>query len=198
MSEMFLIKDTHIRRLLLEDLVTRLEAGDLQPLLDAGFEPDLLEDLRQCSVRDLQRIAEMPLDVGVIVNMPALGVAFKRLAAIIEDRRVIEYHIRHGAPTELMVRVFKLSSAELRAQREAICADSGNRGRPQLPPEDVRDAIHRAWSQVVTEYDEKQRFMILHQRFPQYSIGSLWHAVHEFDADARAKAHAPTRRVQGT
>lgn len=191
------IKDKHIRRLLLVYLINQIEEGDFQPLLDAGIEPELLEALRQRSVRDILRLAEMPLNLSVSVDSADLSVAFNRLDAITRDRCVIEYHIRHGAPTELMVRAFKLSSAELRALREALCADSGSRGRPQLPPEAVRDAIHKAWAEIVTEYDEKQRFMILHRRFSQYSIGSLWHAVHEFDEDARAKARAPRRRVQG-
>lgn len=178
------IKDSNIRRLLLEYLIAMIEEGDLQALLDEGIEPALLDALRHRSVRDLLRVAEMPLDLGLTLDSGALRVAFKRLDAIARDRGIIEYHIRHGAPPELMVRAFKLSGAELRAQREFLCGEFSARGRPQLPPEKVRDAVHAAWAEIAAAYGEKERFMILHQRFPEYTIGSLWHTVHEFDSAA--------------
>ena len=180
--DMVPIKDAHIRRLLLEYLVTLIEEGDLQALLDEGIEPELLDALRHRSVRDMLRVAEMPLTLGLTLDSSGLRVAFKRLDAIARDRRIVEYHIRHGAPPELMVRAFKLSGAELRAQRESLGAEFSTRGRPQLPPEKVRDAVHAAWAEIAAAHDEKERFMVLHQRFPDYSIGSLWHTVHEFDA----------------
>ena len=175
------IKDVHVRRMLLEYLVSLIEEGDLQALLDEGLEPELLEALRHRSVRDLLHLADMPLGLGFTLDSGGLSVAFKRLDAIARDRRVVEYHIRHGAPPELMVRAFKLSGAELRAQREHLCGELGARGRPQLPPEKVRDAIHAAWPAIAAAHDERERFMVLHQRFPDYTIGSLWHTVHEFD-----------------
>ena len=178
------IKDAHIRRLLLEYLVSLIEEGDLQALLDEGIEPELLDALRHRSVRDMLRVAEMPLALGLTLDSGGLRVAFKRLDAIARDRRIVEYHIRHGAPPELMVRAFKLSGAELRAQRESLCAEFSSRGRPQLPPEKVRDAVHAAWPEIAAAHDEKERFMILHQRFPDYTIGSLWHTIHEFDTAA--------------
>lgn len=92
------IKDANIRRLLLEYLIAMIEEGDLQALLDEGIEPALLDALRHRSVRDLLRVAEMPLDLGLTLDSGALRVAFKRLDAIARDRRIVEYHIRHGAP----------------------------------------------------------------------------------------------------
>ena len=190
------INDPHLRRQLLEYLVSLIEAGDFQALLDEGLEPELLDALRHRSVRDMLRLSEMPVSLGLTLDSAGLEVAFRRLDDIARDRRVIEYHIRHGAPTELMVRAFKLSSAELRAQREALCADAHGRGRPQLPPAAVRDAVHAAWAEIAPAHDEKERFMVLHQRFKEYSIGSLWHTVHEFDEPPRRTDVASARRVR--
>ena len=193
------IRSEQLRYALLSHLIHLLDTGELQTLLEAGLSPDILDTLRAASARDLASIAGMPqLDVRIHFDPATLEAAYRRHCAITEMRQLMEYHVMHGAQPPLLVHLFKMTLAEIQQQRALLCPDPPPRGRPALPDPSVREAVHNAWSTVRCTCPPQRQFVELHRAFPDHSIATLWHVVHEFDADAEGIEHLDSSNPAST
>jgi hypothetical protein len=202
------IDDAEVRWAIMKYLADRIDAGEVAPLIAAGLTPELVHALHHRSLRDLTRVAQ-DASVGFHLQLDSqrLTLAFLRLDAMQRDRELLEHFVRHGAPTPVLTRLFRVSHRELRALRRSLRRPKCERGgRPNLPDPATRERIHAAWAELAeasaTEVSERQRerecLYALHQRFPNYTIGALWSVLNEFgDLDAPTNERRPGRRLHG-
>lgn len=186
------VDDDGLKRALLDYLIRMIADGHIDPLLEAGLSPELLDDLRNRPVRDIQKVAQMSLGVMLKLEPTSLSTALMRLDAMTRNQVLLEYYIKNGAAPDLLTRLFKVSDADQRALREMLCGDSGRRGRPAMPEPSEREAIHATWSRLegVSE-DPREQYFMLHQAHPDHSIATLWAVVHEFaDEQSGRGTHA--------
>lgn len=190
------VDDAEVRWNILKYLVSLIDAGHIEALLAGGLTPEALEALRNRRMRDITKIATDPsIGFQISLDCQMLATAFLRLDAVRRDKELIEYFLRHGAPAQLLTRIFRISAQELRTMREVLCADQSERGgRPSLPEPALREAINATWaaSAVATggcgPVSERERLYALHRAHPSVSIGALWSVVNEFAAPGQPHA----------
>lgn len=184
------VTDAELKSAILRYLAGLIDAGHLEPLLAGGLTPEALETLRNRRIRDITKIAGDPsIGFHVALDCQTLATAFLRLDAVLRDKELIEYFVRHGAPAQLLTRLFRVSNQELRTMKEVLGHDETERGgRPSMPDPAQREAIHATWAAGAVEscgsrtVSERERIYALHTRYPAYSIGTLWSVVNEFAA----------------
>jgi hypothetical protein len=91
------IKDPVLKRLLLEHLVEQMDQGHLDPLLEAGVWPELLDTLRERPARDLINASQMDLKLRFTLDCAGVVDAFSRLDAVKRDIELKEYFVIGGA-----------------------------------------------------------------------------------------------------
>lgn len=173
------------RRLILEELVERMDAGHLDALLLDGADPDLLDLLRHRPARDFISVAKLEqLEILGGVDGESVRRCFARLDMIKRDIELQEYLVRHGATAEIASDLFKMSSEEFRRMRELLAPAAAGPGRAKLPPLSVRERIHEDWARLckrVPALSRRECLYELHQQYSEWSIHSLWSTLHEFD-----------------
>lgn len=189
------IHDAEARFAVMKYLAGLIDSGHIEPLIVGGLTPELLDALRSCRLGDITRIALDPsIGFHLKLDAPRLTTAFMRLNAIARDTMLIEHFVRHGAPPQMLTRLFRVSNTELRAMREALGPCTSRPGRPSLPDDAVRDQIHAAWQHIraqapkppvtavegFSERREREHIYSLSLRFPHYSIAALWTVLNEF------------------
>jgi Protein of unknown function (DUF2857) len=195
---MLRVKDPTLKRLLLEHMVEQLEAGgdDLDALLTAGVDPELLDLLRRRSARDFIAVAQMDLFVpSAFFDNDILKGCLQRIDSRRRDDELREYFVSHGAPMSMLNEVFKLSRDEARRLRTLLVPQGTHIGSPKMPAVQERQPIHEAWAQLERTQGStslRERVYELHQRFPDFSIAALWATVNEF-AERPAKSGPKAR-----
>lgn len=180
---MLTITEPVIKTMLLTQLVKRIDDGGVDDLLQAGFSPDFLDQIRRVPSRDLVGIAAMPLQMRVSFDEQSALAMLRRLAVARRMSQLCEYFIVHGAPQQLMYDLFRLPASEFRRLREQLLSSDLHGGRARLPEITVRDAIHAYWHQL-SQSDPlpsmRERIYQLHQKFPAFDIASLCQTLNEF------------------
>jgi hypothetical protein len=194
------VDDTEVRWTIMKYLAGLIDAGHIEPLIAAGLPPELLDVLRNRRLRDITRIAEdASISFHIRLDSQRLTSAFLRLDAVIRDKELLEYFVRHRAPSQMLTRIFRVGSQELRAMREILCTnDTEHGGRPIMPDHTVREHIHAAWAALQvggTNRPERERLYALHQKFEEYTVGALWAVLIEF---GDPEAATPAKPPQGT
>ncbi|WP_404298977.1 STY4526/YPO1902 family pathogenicity island replication protein [Alicycliphilus denitrificans] len=156
----------------------------LDQLLGEGFSAELIDKLRRRDARDLLDLSNRLTFVSV--NLPTREM-LQQLDCIDRRRRddeMCEYFVKHGAQRALINKLFKRTPEEIRRLRELV--GGGSIGRTKLPKEyGTRDHIHVVWHHIKesSDYSENLRDWLyaLHQKFPDYSIDTLYSTVKEFE-----------------
>lgn len=185
------VDDAEVRWTILRYFASLIDAGHIEPLLAGGLTPEALEALRNRRIRDLTKIATDPsIGFQISLDCQRLATAFMRLDAVLRDKELIEYFVRHGAPAQLLTRLFRVSSQELRTMREVLGRDENERGgRPAMPEPALREAIHATWAAGGSgSVSERERLYALHRQYPAHSIGTLWSVVNEFASPGQPHA----------
>ena len=190
------VDDAEVRWTILRYLAGLIDAGHIQPLLAGGLTPEALEALRNRRMRDITKIAGDPsIGFHVALDCQTLATAFLRQDALLRDKELIEYFVRHGAPAQLLTRLFRVSGQELRTMREVLGHDENERGgRPSMPEPALREAIHATWAAGALaaggsgSVSERERLYALHRQYPTLTIGALWSVVNEFAAPGQSHA----------
>jgi hypothetical protein len=185
------------RRLILEELVERMDAGHLDALLLDGADPDVLDLLRHRPARDFIHAAKLE-QLEIVGSFDGAKVlrCFARLDMIKRDIELQEYFVRHGASAELAGDLFKMSMDEFRRMRSLLAPEMAVPGRVKLPPPSVRERIHEDWARLnkqVPAPSRRECLYQLHQMHGDWSIHSLWATLHEFD-EKPAAARPPRPR----
>jgi len=159
------------------------ESG-LDKLLKMGCDAEFLDQLRHRPARDLINLSNRSTGFVVSLDPRELLNHLNGIDRQRKDDELCEYFVLHGASRQLLIKLFKRSSDEIRYLREMLVG-KGSVGRTGLPKSfKVRDDIHKSWHTIVNDLpNESLRTWLyeLHQKYPDYTIETLHSTVREFE-----------------
>jgi len=181
------IRDQQLRLLFLTHLVRELQrsAQEGKPG-PQGLDGRQLEELRSLSTDDLVRLSELPSPrVAIEIDAGSFEHGLRQVGYLAKRSRQIEYFVRHGATSNMLSKLFKISSADVTLKRRLLAGAPSSLRRPAMPPHAVREKIVERWYEIRKGKDREpvraEDFEALHHAFPTHTFATLWAVVHEFD-----------------
>ena len=184
---MIVIRDQQLRLLVLAQLIRELKAaGAEQVPTPPGFTERQIEELKALSSEELVQLAEMTEPrVAVQIDAGSLEHGLRQVDYLNKRSRQLEHFIRHGATSNMLTKLFRISSADVTLKRRLFAGTSPLLRRPAMPPHAVREAIQNRWYQIRKGKEREpvraEDYQLLHQDYPQHTYATLWAVVHEFD-----------------
>ena len=138
--------------------------------------------LRALSAAQTWRLGGMRRSgLSLVIDARQLAENLRALRHSDEEAALIAYFVRHRASRAMLHRMFHVSHEVIARQQRRLGVRLGQ-GRPALPDQPTRDAIHRGWADLGrAEADVRRRLVQLHQRFSTYPLVVLHRVIHEFD-----------------
>jgi len=184
---MFVIRDQQLRLLVLAQLIRELrkESEEKSPPPE-GFTERQLEELRSLSSEELVQLSEMTEPrVAIEIDAGSLEHGLRQVDYLNKRSRQLEYFIRHGATSNMLTKLFRISSADVTLKRRLFAGTSPLLRRPAMPPHAVREQIQKRWFEIrkgkESEPIRAEDYQELHEDFPRHTFATLWAVVHEFD-----------------
>ena len=186
---MIVIRDQQLRLMLLAHLIRELQknAQDHGPVPD-GFTEKQVEELGALSSAELVRLSEMTEPrVAIQIDAGSLEHGLRQVDYLNKRSRQLEYFIVNGATSNMLTKLFKISSADVTLKRRLFSGTSSSLRRPAMPPHPVREKITNRWYEIRKGKEDgplrADDYETLHHEFPQYTFATLWAVVHEFDRE---------------
>ena len=184
---MIVIRDQQLRLLVLAQLIRELQSRNGEPApTPVGFTKEQVEELKSLSSEDLVRLSEMPEPrVAIQIDAGSLEHGLRQVDYLTKRSRQLEHFIRHGATSQMLTKLFKISSADVTLKRRLFAGTSPLLRRPAMPPHPVREQIQKRWYEIRKGKEREplraEDYEALHADFPQHTYATLWAVVHEFD-----------------
>ena len=186
---MIVIRDQQLRLLVLAQLIRELHraAEDKTPPPD-GFTERQVEELRSLSTAELVKLSEMTEPrVAVQIDAGSLEHGLRQVDYLNKRSRQLEHFIVHGATSNMLTKLFRISSADVTLKRRLFSGTSSTLRRPAMPTHAVREKIQQRWFEVRKGKEREpvraEDYEALHDDFPQHTFATLWAVVHEFDEE---------------
>jgi hypothetical protein len=181
---MIALDDPHQRLLVLSVLLARLEQGVPDDAADTGLSGRLVERLRGLRATELIRLAAIKhLRIGIRLDPASLDYALCTLDRLNSENILLERCISHQAPRALLAELFGPQAVTLAMRHRLRQGEPAPRGRPPLPDPDTRDRIHTRWHALQhTDLHPAERYLVLAEDYPGFTLASLHAVVHEFEA----------------
>jgi hypothetical protein len=185
-DSVIVIHDRELRLLLLahliRELATRSETGVPAP---DGLSGEQLEQLSALSSTDLVRLAEMTEPrVAVQIDAGSLEHGLRQVGYIGKRSKQLEYFIRHGATSNMLTKLFRISSSDVTLKRRLFSGTHSSLRRPTMPAHAVREAIQLRWFEIrkgkENEPIRAEDYEELHAGFAGETFATLWAVVNEF------------------
>lgn len=186
---MIVIRDQQLRLLVLAQLIRELqESAQRKTPPPAGFTEQQVEELRSLSSADLVKLSEMAEPrVAIQIDAGSLEHGLRQVDYLTKRSRQLEYFIRHGATSNMLTKLFRISSADVTLKRRLFSGTSSALRRPSMPPHAVREKIQSRWFEIRKGKEREpvraEDYEELHRDFAQHTFATLWAVVHEFDDD---------------
>ena len=187
---MIVIRDQQLRLLVLAQLVRDLQRGaQEQAPPPPGFTAQQVEELKGLSTAELVKLSEMTEPrVAVEIDAGSLEHGLRQVDYLNKRSRQLEYFIRHGATSNMLTKLFRISSADVTLKRRLFSGTSSLLRRPAMPPHPVRELIQKRYFEIRKgkegEPIRAEDYETLHHDFEQkYTFATLWAVVHEFDKE---------------
>jgi hypothetical protein len=186
---MFVIRDQQLRLLVLAQLLRDLRAAaDEQAPTPDGLSEQQITQLQALSSAELVQLAEMTEPrVAIQIDAGSLDHGLRQVGYLNKRSKQLEHFIRHGATSNMLTKLFKISSADVTLKRRLFAGTSPLLRRPSMPPHAVRERIQARWHEIRKgKRDEPERaedYEALHADFPQNTYATLYAVVHEFDRE---------------
>jgi len=186
---MFVIRDQQLRLLVLAHLIKELQGrSDERVPTPEGFTEEQIAELQALSSAELVRLSEMPEPrVAIQIDAGSLEHGLRQVGYLNKRSKQLEHFIRHGATSNMLTKLFKISSADVTLKRRLFAGTSPLLRRPAMPAHGVREKIQVRWHEIRKgKHDEPERaedYEELHADFPQNTYATLWAVVHEFDRE---------------
>jgi Protein of unknown function (DUF2857) len=184
-----IIRDQQLRLLVLGQLIRELQQAtqDKTPPPE-GFTERQAEELSALSSADLVRLSEMTEPrVAIQIDLGSLEHGLRQVDYLTKRSRQLEYFITHGATSNMLSKLFRISSADVTLKRRLFSGTSSNLRRPSMPPHAVREKIQARWFEIRKGKEREpvraEDYEELHADYPQQTFATLWAVVHEFDGD---------------
>ena len=184
---MIVIRDQQLRLMVLAHLIRELQrhAQDHGPIPE-GFTEKQIEELQALSSAELVKLSEMTEPrVAIQIDAGSLAHGLRQVDYLSKRSKQLEYFIVHGATSNMLTKLFKISSADVTLKRRLFSGTASSLRRPAMPPHAVREAIQKRWFEIrkgkENEPIRAEDYEELHQDFPRHTFATLWAVVHEFD-----------------
>jgi hypothetical protein len=184
---MFVIRDQQLRLLVLASLIRELRGdGQEKRVAPPGFSDRQMEELRALSSEELVQLSEMTDPrVAIEIDAGSLEHGLRQVGYLNKRSRQLEFFIRHGATSNMLTKLFRISSADVTLKRRLFAGTSSLLRRPAMPPHAVREQIQRRWFEIRKGKQEEpvraEDYEELHRDFAAHTFATLWAVVHEFD-----------------
>ncbi len=186
---MIVIRDQQLRLLVLAQLIRDLRAAaEEQAPTPPGFTDQQIEELKSLSSSELVQLAEMTEPrVAVQIDAGSLEHGLRQVDYLNKRSRQLEHFIRHGATSNMLTKLFRISSADVTLKRRLFAGTSPLLRRPAMPPHAIREQIQQRWHEIRKPKREEpvraEDYQELWAEFPKCTYATLWAVVHEFDKD---------------
>ena len=184
---MIVIRDQQLRLLVLGQLIRELQQAtqDKMPPPE-GFTERQAEELAALSSAELVKLSEMTEPrVAVQIDMGSLEHGLRQVDYLNKRSRQLEFFITHGATSNMLTKLFRISSADVTLKRRLFSGTSSSLRRPSMPPHPVRERIQARWFEIrkgkEREPERAEDYEALHHDFSQQTFATLYAVVHEFD-----------------
>ena len=184
---MFVIRDQQLRLLVLAQLIRELrQEPERKVPPPPGLSERQLEELRTLTSEELVQLSEMTDPrVAIEIDAGSLDHGLRQVDYLNKRSRQLEYFIRNGATSNMLTKLFRISSADVTLKRRLFSGTSSSLRRPAMPPHAVREQIQRRWYEVrkgkEAEPVRAEDYEELHRDFSSHTFATLWAVVHEFD-----------------
>jgi len=186
---MIVIRDQQLRLLVLAQLIRELKsASSEQAPTPDGFTEDQLSQLQALSSAELVQLSEMTEPrVAIQIDAGSLEHGLRQVDYLNKRSKQLEYFIRHGATSNMLTKLFRISSADVTLKRRLFAGTSPLLRRPAMPPHPVREKIQLRWHEIRKGKEREpvraEDYEELHHDFSQHTFATLYAVVHEFDRD---------------
>ena len=186
---MIVIHDQQLRLLALAQLIKELQSAAAEHApAPAGFSEKQIAELQALSSAELVQLAEMTEPrVAIQIDAGSLEHGLRQVDYLNKRSRQLEHFIRHGATSNMLTKLFRISSADVTLKRRLFAGTSPLLRRPAMPPHPVREQIQNRWHEIRRpKKDDKEHaedYQALHENFPGYTYATLYAVVHEFDKE---------------
>jgi len=181
------IRDPQLRLLMLAHLIRELqgEAARSRPPPDGLTEVQAAE-LRGLTSDELVRLAEMPdPKVAISIDAGSFEHGLRQVDYLGKRSRQLEFFIRHGATSNMLTKLFRISSADVTLKRRLFTGTASSLRRPAMPSHPVREQIQNRWFEIRRDKREEperaEDYEQLHASFSSLTFATLYAVVHEFD-----------------
>jgi hypothetical protein len=184
---MIVIKDQQLRLLVLAHLIRELKTGgEEQAPTPDGFTEKQIAELQALSSAELVKLSEMTEPrVAIEIDAGSLEHGLRQVDYLSKRSKQLEFFIRHGATSNMLTKLFRISSADVTLKRRLFAGTSPLLRRPSMPPHPIRERIQARWFEIrkgkEAEPVRAEDYEELHQDFSQHTFATLWAVVHEFD-----------------
>jgi hypothetical protein len=186
---MIVVRDQQLRLLALAQLIRELqEAARNKTAPPAGFSDQQAEELSAMSSAELVKLSEMTEPrVAIQIDAGSLEHGLRQVDYLAKRSRQLEFFITHGATSNMLSKLFKISSADVTLKRRLFSGTASSLRRPSMPPHAVREHIQARWFEIRKGKEREpvraEDYEELHAGFAQFTFATLWAVVHEFDND---------------
>jgi hypothetical protein len=182
---MFVIRDQQLRLLVLAHLIRELKA-DTHVAIPGGLTEQQILDLQALTSSELVKLSEMTEPrVAVQIDAGSLEHGLRQVDYLGKRSRQLEYFIRHGATSNMLTKLFRISSADVTLKRRLFSGTASSLRRPAMPLHPVRELIQQRWHEIrkgkQEEPERAEDYEQLHLHFPLLTFATLYAVVHEFD-----------------
>ncbi len=184
---MIVIRDQQLRLLVLVQLIRELQHGAEQKAPPPeGFTEKQVEELASMSSAELVKLSEMTEPrVAIAIDAGSLEHGLRQVDYLSKRSRQLEYFIRHGATSNMLSKLFRISSADVTLKRRLFAGTNSLLRRPAMPSHAIREKIQNRWFEIRKGKEREpmraEDYEELHADYPQHTFATLWAVVHEFD-----------------
>jgi len=186
---MIVIRDQQLRLMLFAHLIRELRrSSEEHGPVPEGLTDKQVEELQALSSSELVRLAEMTEPrVAIQIDAGSLEHGLRQVDYLNKRSRQLEYFIVNGATSNMLSKLFKISSADVTLKRRLFSGTASSLRRPAMPPHAVRETITNRWFEIRKGKEQEplraDDYETLHREFPQYTFATLWAVIHEFDRE---------------
>jgi hypothetical protein len=186
---MIVIRDQQLRLLVLAHLIRELKRDGKEHLpAPEGLTERQIEELQALSSAELVKLSEMAEPrVAIQIDAGSLEHGLRQVDYLTRRSRQLDHFIRHGATSNMLSKLFRISSADVTLKRRLFAGTSPLLRRPAMPPHAVREQIQQRWHVIrkgkECEPVRAEDYEELHRDHPTHTFATLWAVVHEFDRE---------------
>ncbi|OOG28871.1 hypothetical protein B1C78_00625 [Thioalkalivibrio denitrificans] len=156
--------------------VQKLHDGDMNAVLDLGFEVDELRAMEGLTLRDLQYLSRVTVPfLRVQVDHDVYRAMLTRVRDEAQTEAMQDTLILQGAPRQLMQTLYGMTPQQYSNRRRLLRLTGQNTGRPPRIPEELEHTIWRHWS-ALQDAEPARRYLETAQR-SQTSVANVWQIV---------------------